>query len=491
MRSRCRAWTAPSPRRLRRSLEVAQEQVKKIVPAGRLSCLVLASAPRSRLPATPMLVLARPRTRTEESTDAHRRPPAGAGPHPARRARKIAGAVSVAGMFLLTGCMAATGKTATTDAARRPRPTTATTTATTATADRRRRPTTSTASRSHDHRRRRGNRVVADRTPRPMPAERATSARWAATPTSSWSAGPRSLAREAAAPHRRSRAPVEPLRSTHSEVSTLNRHAGTPVVVSPETLELVERALDAWRLTRRPASIRPCSARSSAPATTGRSTQLGPAPRHGVERRSRSAPARSRSSTTSCGCPPGTGFDPGGIGKGLAADIVVDELRADGARRACASTSAATSASSGISPRGDAWTVAVDHPGRDEPIARVGIARRRGRDVDDAAPRAGASTARSATTSSIPRPVARRRATSRSSPSSPGTRGWPRCSPRRCCSTARPHHFDLLAGTGADGARDRRARPRVSDARDRRRTSPSRCRVGDARARRERERGAS
>src|SRR3954464_4275841 len=34
-----------------------------------------------------------------------------------------------------------------------------------------------------------------------------------------------------------------------SEVSALNRHAGDPVVVSPETLELVERALDAWRLT--------------------------------------------------------------------------------------------------------------------------------------------------------------------------------------------------------------------------------------------------
>src|SRR6476620_9217437 len=34
-----------------------------------------------------------------------------------------------------------------------------------------------------------------------------------------------------------------------SEVSALNRHAGDPVVVSTETVELVERALDAWRLT--------------------------------------------------------------------------------------------------------------------------------------------------------------------------------------------------------------------------------------------------
>src|SRR5258705_3777896 len=34
-----------------------------------------------------------------------------------------------------------------------------------------------------------------------------------------------------------------------SEVSALNRHAGAPVLVSAETFELVERALDAWRMT--------------------------------------------------------------------------------------------------------------------------------------------------------------------------------------------------------------------------------------------------
>src|SRR5689334_1464261 len=34
-----------------------------------------------------------------------------------------------------------------------------------------------------------------------------------------------------------------------SEISTLNRHAGAPVKVSPDTVELVQRAKDAWRLT--------------------------------------------------------------------------------------------------------------------------------------------------------------------------------------------------------------------------------------------------
>ena len=38
-------------------------------------------------------------------------------PHPAQRARKIAGTVSVAGMVVLTGCMAVAGKTSSTTAA--------------------------------------------------------------------------------------------------------------------------------------------------------------------------------------------------------------------------------------------------------------------------------------------------------------------------------------------------------------------------------------
>jgi len=52
-------------------------------------------------------------------------------PHPARRARKIAGSISVAGLLVLTGCMAAT-KTSTPSAAATSitTPTTATTTTT-------------------------------------------------------------------------------------------------------------------------------------------------------------------------------------------------------------------------------------------------------------------------------------------------------------------------------------------------------------------------
>ena len=34
-----------------------------------------------------------------------------------------------------------------------------------------------------------------------------------------------------------------------SEISRLNERPGVPVVVSPETYQLIERALDGWRLT--------------------------------------------------------------------------------------------------------------------------------------------------------------------------------------------------------------------------------------------------
>src|SRR2546428_658254 len=72
--------------------------------------------------------------------------------------------------------------------------------------------------------------------------------------------------------------------------------------------------------------------------------------------------------------PVGTGFDPGGIGKGLAADSVVDELRADGAAGVCVNIGGDVRVE-GDSPSGEAWTVAVEHPDRPGAIARVGIRR--------------------------------------------------------------------------------------------------------------------
>ena len=153
----------------------------------------------------------------------------------------------------------------------------------------------------------------------------------------------------------------------------VNRHACAPVLVSGETLELVERALDAWRITH--GWFDP--------------TVLGALERAGYDRSfdtidDASSLASARALVADAAgieivagtvrLPAGTGFDPGGIGKGLAADIVVDELRADGAAGVCVNLGGDVRAE-GESPSGEAWTIAVEHPGRPGAVARVGIRR--------------------------------------------------------------------------------------------------------------------
>jgi thiamine biosynthesis lipoprotein len=158
-----------------------------------------------------------------------------------------------------------------------------------------------------------------------------------------------------------------------SEVSSLNRHAGAPVLVSAETLELVERARDAWRMTHgwfdptvlgavvRAGYDRSFDAISDASARAAASALVADAA--GIEIRAGAVRV-----------PAGTGFDPGGIGKGLAADIVVDELRADGAAGVCVNLGGDVRVA-GDTPSGDAWTVAIEHPERSGSVARVGIRR--------------------------------------------------------------------------------------------------------------------
>jgi FAD:protein FMN transferase len=87
-----------------------------------------------------------------------------------------------------------------------------------------------------------------------------------------------------------------------SEVSRLNRSGGRPVVVSGDTARLVSLAL---------------------------------AGRRGTGGRFDPGYDRSLSGLQALAAPPGAGFDAGGIGKGLAADIVVGELLATGASGAC------------------------------------------------------------------------------------------------------------------------------------------------------------
>ncbi|HEY4409149.1 MAG TPA: FAD:protein FMN transferase [Acidimicrobiia bacterium] len=176
-----------------------------------------------------------------------------------------------------------------------------------------------------------------------------------------------------------------------SEISRLTRRAGDWVELSPESLLLVERALDAWRLTV--GRFDPTILNALIEAGYDRSfDELGRS--EGGERGGPGGAepplgqeAREAGIISAAGIeidgnrvrlPAGVGFDPGGIGKGLAADLVVAEVLATGAAGACvnlggdlrvAGEPPAASSLDGPS----AWTVAVEHPASPEPIALLGL----------------------------------------------------------------------------------------------------------------------
>jgi thiamine biosynthesis lipoprotein len=144
-----------------------------------------------------------------------------------------------------------------------------------------------------------------------------------------------------------------------------------PVVVSPDTFLLVERAVAAWH------------------ATAGRfdPTVLHAVVAAGYDRSFEAIgePTRSRPACPSPGCagivldpvvravtlPHGVGLDAGGIGKGLAADLVVDALLDAGARGALVELGGDVRVA-GEPPDGSTWHVAVEEPQRaGHELARV------------------------------------------------------------------------------------------------------------------------
>jgi thiamine biosynthesis lipoprotein len=155
-----------------------------------------------------------------------------------------------------------------------------------------------------------------------------------------------------------------------SEICELNRRAGDEVVVSPETALLVERAIEAWRLT----------GGGFDPTVLGAVLRAG----YDISFDSMSDDKSPGASSLLTGCtdievigcsvrlPAGTGFDPGGIGKGLAADIVIGEALAGGAVGACVNLGGDLRVA-GSNPDGEAWTIAIEHPKIAEPVALIGL----------------------------------------------------------------------------------------------------------------------
>jgi len=161
-----------------------------------------------------------------------------------------------------------------------------------------------------------------------------------------------------------------------SEVTTLNERSGHPVPVSADTRLLIDRAIEAWRLTG--GSFDPTLLDDLLRAGYDRSFEhLGTA----TEVRDMFALRRTAHASgctdivvddASVTLPAGLSFDPGGIGKGLAADLVATELMAEGVAGACVNIGGDLRVV-GDSPDGSGWTLAIEHPRSATPIALVGL----------------------------------------------------------------------------------------------------------------------
>ncbi len=165
----------------------------------------------------------------------------------------------------------------------------------------------------------------------------------------------------------------------NSEISQCNARPGLPVRVSPETYRLVELALEGRRMTA--GRFDPALLTQLRDAGYDRSFEELAPPRISASEpvRAPGAPAARRPETdaTQPSGPPsdvvldpivgsvrlvgGVTFDPGGIGKGFASDLVVGELRESGATGAMVSVGGDVCVD-GTPPDGGSWVIAVSDP---------------------------------------------------------------------------------------------------------------------------------
>ena len=157
-----------------------------------------------------------------------------------------------------------------------------------------------------------------------------------------------------------------------SEISRLNRRPGKAMKLSVDGYLLVDRALEGWRLTE--GRYDPSVLRAMEAAGYDRSfekvAQVQP-----VGGEAQPAPgclgivldSRQRKVTL----PLGVGFDPGGIGKGLAADLVLEELLQDGAAGACVSLGG-DGRMAGEPPEGG-WRVGIGNPYDESQLLAVAV----------------------------------------------------------------------------------------------------------------------
>lgn len=151
-----------------------------------------------------------------------------------------------------------------------------------------------------------------------------------------------------------------------SEVSQLNSHPGVPVIVSDETFDLIALAMDAWQKTdgRFDPTVHDILVThgydrsfEQLPDTTTSPENPSPAP----------TPASVTLDETlrAVTIPAGVKLDLGGIGKGAAADLIVREAMAAGARGICVNVGGDARVS-GDGPVRSAWPIVLQCPGSSE-----------------------------------------------------------------------------------------------------------------------------
>ncbi len=159
-----------------------------------------------------------------------------------------------------------------------------------------------------------------------------------------------------------------------SEISRLNARPGVAMLVSHNTYELIELAISGWNLThgrfdptllpdlRTAGYDRSFELLSTADGRGGSSAR--PTPLAGVTSLVRHSGVEAIQldpvvGTVTLG--EGVEIDPGGIGKGLAADLVVDLLLTAGARGALVNVGGDLRVA-GAAPEGAGWVVAITDP---------------------------------------------------------------------------------------------------------------------------------
>ena len=150
--------------------------------------------------------------------------------------------------------------------------------------------------------------------------------------------------------------------SPTSELSELNEAAGRPVVVSADTYRLIDHATTAWERTNgryNPTLLHALTALGYDRTFADIDHPVSPM---GTTSAGSVAAIDLSPGLNAVTLPAGTGIDPGGIGKGLAADILTEELLARSASGAMVNLGGDIR-TAGAPPNGAAgWTISVTDP---------------------------------------------------------------------------------------------------------------------------------